>query len=73
MEAGQAVLVDLDHEIDHGIHFEPTVGHTPGHVAVALASNGARAIFHRLEPGAGAPDTVHPAMVAAHRREPCPG
>lgn len=45
MEAGQAVLVDLDHEIEHGIRFEPTVGHTPGHVAVALASNGARAVM----------------------------
>jgi glyoxylase-like metal-dependent hydrolase (beta-lactamase superfamily II) len=45
MEAGQAVLVELDHEIEHGIHFEPTAGHTPGHVAVALASNGARAVM----------------------------
>ncbi len=45
MEAGQAVLVELDHEIEHGIRFEPTVGHTPGHVAVALASNGARAVM----------------------------
>lgn len=45
MEAGQAVLVELDHEIDHGIHFEPTTGHTPGHVAVALASRGARAVM----------------------------
>ena len=39
------MLVELDHEIEHGIHFEPTAGHTPGHVAVALASNGARAIM----------------------------
>jgi glyoxylase-like metal-dependent hydrolase (beta-lactamase superfamily II) len=45
MEAGQAVLVALDHEIEHGIHFEPTVGHTPGHVAVALQSNAARAVM----------------------------
>jgi len=45
MEAGQALLVELDHEIDHGIHFEPTVGHTPGHVAVALASGSARAVM----------------------------
>jgi len=45
MEAGQAVLVELDHEIEHGIHFEPTVGHTPGHVAVSLASNGRRAVM----------------------------
>lgn len=45
MEAGQAVLVELDHEIEHGIRFEPTLGHTPGHVAVALASKGARAVM----------------------------
>jgi len=45
MEAGQAVLVALDHEIDAGICFEPTVGHTPGHVAVALASKGARGVM----------------------------
>ncbi|HSH07118.1 MAG TPA: MBL fold metallo-hydrolase, partial [Burkholderiales bacterium] len=45
MEAGQAVLVELDYEIEHGIHFEPTVGHTPGHVAVALASQGARGVM----------------------------
>jgi glyoxylase-like metal-dependent hydrolase (beta-lactamase superfamily II) len=45
MEAGQAILVELDHEIEHGIHFEPTVGHTPGHVAVALQSNAARAVM----------------------------
>jgi len=45
MQAGQAVLVGLDHEIDRGIRFEPTVGHTPGHVAVALASQGARGVM----------------------------
>jgi len=45
MEAGQAELVDLDHEIEHGIRFEPTLGHTPGHVAVSLASKGAHAVM----------------------------
>lgn len=45
MEAGQAKLVDLDHEIEHGIRFEPTLGHTPGHVAVSLASKGAHAVM----------------------------
>jgi len=45
MESGQALLVDLDHEIEHGIRFEPTLGHTPGHVAVSLASKGARAVM----------------------------
>lgn len=45
MDAGQAVLVELDHQIDDGVWFEPTVGHTPGHVAVALASKGRRGIM----------------------------
>jgi len=45
IEAGQAELVDLDHEIEHGIRFEPTLGHTPGHVAVSLASKGTHAVM----------------------------
>lgn len=45
MDAGQAVLVELDHQLGDGVWFEPTVGHTPGHVAVALASKGARGIM----------------------------
>ncbi|HCP00304.1 MAG TPA: MBL fold metallo-hydrolase, partial [Rhodospirillaceae bacterium] len=32
MEAGQAVLVDHDHQIEDGIWLEPTPGHSPGHV-----------------------------------------
>ena len=40
MEAGLAELVDGDFELERGIHFEPTPGHTPGHVVVHLQSNG---------------------------------
>lgn len=43
MEAGQAVLVDMDHAIDDQLWLQPTPGHTPGHYAVTLASNGSRA------------------------------
>jgi len=43
MEAGQAILVDMDHALDDNLWLEPTPGHTPGHVAVKLASNGASA------------------------------
>jgi len=35
--AGQALLVDGDHALDDHVWFEPTPGHTPGHVAVGLA------------------------------------
>ncbi len=43
--AGQAVLVDMDHALDDEVWLEPTPGHTPGHVAVRLASGGARAVM----------------------------
>jgi glyoxylase-like metal-dependent hydrolase (beta-lactamase superfamily II) len=45
MEAGQAVLVDMDHSVDDGLWLEPTPGHTPGHVAVNLASAGASGVM----------------------------
>jgi len=43
--AGQAVLVDTDHALDDEVWLEPTPGHTPGHLAVGLASNGERAVM----------------------------
>jgi len=43
--AGQAVLVDDDHELDEFVHLEPTPGHTPGHCAVHLAHRGADAVI----------------------------
>ena len=45
MEAGQATLVDHDHEIDTGVWLEPTPGHSPGHVVVNLTSNGDSVVF----------------------------
>lgn len=36
IEAGQADLVNDDHEIDRYVHLEPTPGHTPGHCAVRI-------------------------------------
>jgi len=35
--AGQALLVEGDHALDDQVWFEPTPGHTAGHVAVGLA------------------------------------
>lgn len=45
ISAGQAVLVETDHQIEDGIWLEPTPGHTPGHVAVHLESGGAHAVM----------------------------
>jgi glyoxylase-like metal-dependent hydrolase (beta-lactamase superfamily II) len=45
VEAGQAVLVDHDHQIEDGIWLEPTPGHSPGHVIVNVESNGERGAF----------------------------
>ncbi len=45
MEAGRASLVTDDFEIETGLHFLPTPGHTPHHVALRLESGGRTAIF----------------------------
>lgn len=45
VEAGQAVLVDSDHEIETGLWLEPTPGHSPGHVIVNVESQGERGAF----------------------------
>jgi glyoxylase-like metal-dependent hydrolase (beta-lactamase superfamily II) len=45
MEAGQAILVDMDYALDDEVWFEPTPGHTLGHVAIRLASGGNRAVI----------------------------
>ncbi len=45
MEAGQGVLVGMDHALDDEVWLEPAPGHTPGHVAIRLASDGQEAIM----------------------------
>ena len=45
MEAGQAVLVDHDHEIETGVWLEQTPGHSPGHVIVNVESDDERGAF----------------------------
>ena len=45
MEAGQAVLVDMDHQIDDGLWFEPAPGHTAGNVVLNLQSQGENAVL----------------------------
>ena len=44
-DAGKAVLVAQDHRVNDEIWFEPTPGHTPGHVSVHIASRGEEAVI----------------------------
>ena len=44
-EAGLAELVDMDHRLSPEIALVPTPGHTPGHVSVAITSQGERALI----------------------------
>lgn len=45
MEAGQDVLVAMDHALDDEVWLTPTPGHTPGHVSIHLASKGQAAVM----------------------------
>lgn len=45
VEAGKAELVSNDYALDDEVWLEPTPGHTPDHVAIKLASNGASAVM----------------------------
>jgi glyoxylase-like metal-dependent hydrolase (beta-lactamase superfamily II) len=45
MEAGQAVLADDDYAIGDFLRFEPSRGHTPGHVSVRLITSAGQAVF----------------------------
>ena len=45
MEARQAKLVDMDFALDDEVWLEPTPGHTMGHVAVHLSSQGLQAVM----------------------------
>ncbi len=58
MEAGQGVLVDMDYALDDEVWLEPTPGHTKGHVAVNLASQGQR--------GAMCGDLIHSPIQCLH-------
>lgn len=45
VDAGLVDLVDGDHRIDSCVRLVSTPGHTPGHVSVAIESNGDRALI----------------------------
>lgn len=58
VEAGRAELVTNDYALDDEIWLESTPGHTPDHVAIALASNGERAVMSG--------DILHSPVQCAH-------
>jgi glyoxylase-like metal-dependent hydrolase (beta-lactamase superfamily II) len=45
MRAEKALLVHDDYELDSGVAIEPCHGHTPGHVAINVASSYKRGVF----------------------------
>jgi glyoxylase-like metal-dependent hydrolase (beta-lactamase superfamily II) len=77
MEAGQAVLVEMDHQIDDSIWFEPAPGHTEGNVVINLQSGGAKAVMsgdvmhhpvQLIEPAWSSRACEDPVMSATTRR-----
>src|SRR5947207_1238172 len=44
LDAGLADLVPMAHEVCPGVRFDPTPGHTPGHVSLVVESGGDRAV-----------------------------
>jgi glyoxylase-like metal-dependent hydrolase (beta-lactamase superfamily II) len=45
VEAGQVLLVNGDYAVDPWLTFEPSPGHTPGHVSVRLKTSAGEAVF----------------------------
>ncbi len=45
IDAGLADLTSADHRINDEVWFEPTPGHTPGHVSVIVSSQGQQAVI----------------------------
>ncbi|HKA03138.1 MAG TPA: MBL fold metallo-hydrolase, partial [Acidimicrobiales bacterium] len=45
LKADLADLVAVDHRLDDGVRFDPTPGHTPGHVSLVVESGGERAVI----------------------------
>jgi glyoxylase-like metal-dependent hydrolase (beta-lactamase superfamily II) len=78
VEHGQVDLVESDHRLGRWLTFEPTPGHTPGHVAVRLRTSAGEAVFsgdlmHRVvqvaEPQWSSRFCADPARAAATRRD----
>jgi glyoxylase-like metal-dependent hydrolase (beta-lactamase superfamily II) len=58
VEAGLAQMVSGAHAIDEHLSIDPAPGHTPGSIAISLASHGQRALF--------CGDVLHHAMQVFH-------
>ena len=78
IEAGQAVLLEGEHEIDDHLRIEPSPGHTPGHVILKLGHGHASGVFcgdvlhHPVqvhEPGWSTRFCDDPLMAATTRRQ----
>ena len=78
VEHGQVDLVQSDHALGRWLRFEPSPGHTPGHVSVRLETNAGHAVFsgdlmHRVvqvaEPQWSSIFCADPGRAAATRRD----
>ena len=78
VDQGRAVLVESDHALGRWLRFEPTPGHTPGHVSVRLTTSAGEAVFtgdlmHRVvqvaEPQWSSRFCYEPARAAVTRRQ----
>jgi glyoxylase-like metal-dependent hydrolase (beta-lactamase superfamily II) len=45
VDAGLAQLVEMDHRVNDEVWFEPTPGHSPGHMSVRISSAGVDAVI----------------------------
>ena len=78
VESAQAMLVESHYAVDQWLSFEPSPGHTPGHVSVRLSTSGGQAVFsgdlmHRIvqvaEPQWSSRFCADPKRAAVTRRE----
>ena len=76
VDAGLSTLVESDHALTSEVCLEPTPGHTPGHVAVRISSEGQQAVItgdlmhHPIqccEPAIGSRFDADPAMARETR------
>jgi len=78
LNTASPALVDTDHSVDPWLRFEPSPGHTPGHVCVRLSTPAGDAVFsgdlmHRVvqvaEPQWSSRFCADPKRAATTRRE----
>jgi glyoxylase-like metal-dependent hydrolase (beta-lactamase superfamily II) len=67
--AGQVELVDCEVEVLPGLRVIPAPGHTPGHICIALSSQGQQAIF-AADVVAHESNFEHPEWMTAFESDP---